>query len=563
MKKMPINPAENQDPVAALLTLISEEVKKAEKSKDSGALRNWLELGCSALEKFGGEEVLKEREFDQVLGKEPSAAETPGEDKPLPYEENFTPEAAASLLNSCILFCDVVISGCDSAIGLKYNEETMFSPMIVLLERNGSASSLVWAAENLGVPVIKNAGLAKNLALCGKTGENIPEASFRDVSIVFARLGSAGSQWRHRGMRRSRQGIAVKIPQPLSLEIGETLFALTGEDPGRAKLLEGPLNEIRKKLKGLLGLAVPAFRISRSFALRNDEYRIIFKGTEAGRGRLDLGWYPLARVKLPIDGRIAVPDLMNDPENVRLAAKAASLVIIRHVNRIVKKRAPELLGRDEVEAILDAAEEKYPAVTGEVKSLLSLGIIREILQSLVSEQVSVRNIAVILEALADWGSFGTAPSGMITEQIRHALKRQICLEYVDDMMNLRVLDMEPDLEKKFMENSPSLITDSDKLCPSDDDGSEYLTDLVSAAIRVMTEKGYHPVILCSPKARFSVKETIQSRLPDVAVLSHLEIPSDINVVPLGRIGLGGSLPKTEGNSGESLKLSEKVGDPAG
>ena len=455
------------------------------------------------------------------------------------YEDKFTPEAAASILNSCIIFCDVIVAGKDSAAGLKYDEENMYAPMVVFIEKNASADALVWAAENLGVPVVKNISLAKNLSSYGKIGKTIPEASYRDVSLALARTNSARNRRPKQEFVKSRRSISVKASRPLSMELGESLFALTGEDPGREMLLEEPLNAIRKRLKRLLGFAIPPVRVSCNSGLRNDEYRIIFRGIEAGRGRMELSWF--AGVDYPL---AAIPDIMSIPENIRTAAKAASSVLVRHVDEIIQRCAPELLGRDEVEAILDAAEEKYPVVTGEVKSLLPLGMIREILQNLVSEQVSIRHIAVILETLADWGSFGPAPSEMVIEQIRQSLKRQICLEYTDDRQCLRVLTLEPKLDKGFADHAQRFCEASLVEAGSSagtDQKSETWADLISSAVRLMQEKGFSPVILCSPRARSPVKEATRRKLANLAVLSYLEIPSDISVEPLGEIRMSAKL----------------------
>jgi len=443
-------------------------------------------------------------------------------------EDRFTPEAAASVFNSCIRFCNVIIAGKDAAIGLKYDEENMFAPMVVFLEKDGSADALVWAAGNLGVPVIKNISLAKNLVSHCKAGDVVPETSYRDVSLALVKLDSNKFQGRPRVSGKGRQGIPIKIPRPLSFELGDSLFSLTGEEPGRDKLLAQPLNAIRKKLIRLLGIFLPPFRILKSDKLKNDEYRILFKGFEAGRGRLELGWYSkstLAYPESPLAYASAIPEIMNKPETIRSAAKFAASSLVRHAEEIIQQRSPELLGRDEVEAILDAAEEQYPVVTGEVKSLLSLGIIREILQNLVSEQVSIRHIAVILETLADWGSFGPVPSDLIIERIRQSLRRQICMEYTDDRLNLRVLTLEPKLEKKIADHSQ----DSPLL--------EDCTEAILSAVCGMKEKGFPPVILCSPRARFPVKEATRRQLPELAVLSYLEIPSDISVEPVGEIRL--------------------------
>ena len=561
MKKKPSS--EEHDSASALMALILKELQKSEKQKNSGALRDWFELGVSALEKFGDSPAFESAEFRKVLEEvtEGIAADLPltfpqYEKAPLPYEEKFTPEAAASMMNSCILFCDVVITGKDAAIGLKYNEENMFAPMIVLLERGASADALVWAAENLDVPVIKNLMLAKNLASYGKSGEPIPEASYRDVSLVLARGGGRIHQ-RPRDFGKSQRRMPIKIERPLSLELGESLFALTGEEPGREVLLQRPLDAMRKKLRRLLGIAVPVFRVSKNPRLRNDEYRIFFKRLEAGRGRLELGWYASgAQVPDAFENRPAavIPEMMKQPENIRAAARAAASVLIRHADEIIQRRAPELLGRDEVEAILSAVEERYPVAAGEVKSLLSLGMIREILQSLVSEQVSIRHIAVILETLADWGGFGTAPSDLIIEQIRQSLKRQICLDYADEGMTLRVLTLEPKLENRFAEPSaeatglimrgpPPDHAPMGKTENSADSRLDDWADLITSAARGMEEKGYPPIVLCSPKARFPVKEATRKKFPNLAVLSYLEIPQDIRVESMGEIRMEKRGPK--------------------
>ena len=437
------------------------------------------------------------------------------------HEEKINPEAIASIVDSCISFCDVVIEGKDRAVALKYDEENMFAPMIVFIERDASAEALVRAAENLGVSVVKNVALAKNLSSYGKVGGTIPELSYRDVSMVLARSGTARPGRRAREFRKIRE-VSAEPSRLISLELGTSLFSLTGEQPGRDKLLAEPLNAIRKKLIRLFGIPIPVFRVFRSRKLKNDEYRILFKGLEAGRGRLELGWYAGERSagEWP---QAAIPDLMINPENLQSAAKAAASSLVRHTDEIIKRRGPELLGRDEVEAILDAAEERYPVVTGEVKSLLSLGIIREILQSLVSEQVSIRHIAVILETLADWGNFGPAPSDLIIEQIRQSLKRQICLDYTDDRLTLRVLTLESKLEKRIADFT------------ADSSVGEDWAEIVFPHVKRMEEKGFPPVILCSPKARSPLKEATRKKLPELAVLSYMEIPSDISVEPLGEI----------------------------
>ena len=247
--------------------------------------------------------------------------------KKTPFFPAEDPETAASILDSCILLCDVFVAGKDSAVGIRYDEENMFAPMIMMLEKDASADVLVRAAENLGVPVVKNIMLAKNLCSYGKSGGAIPEASYRDVSLALARTGSMKIR-RPRAAVKKPHDVPIRIKRPLSVELGSAVFNLTGEEPGREKLLAEPLDIIRKRLRKLLGLSMPLFHVSRSPGLRKDEYRILFKGLEAGRGRLELGWYAGEISGIP---QVSFPDMMNNPENLKLAAKAAASVVVRHV----------------------------------------------------------------------------------------------------------------------------------------------------------------------------------------------------------------------------------------
>ena len=439
--------------------------------------------------------------------------------------------SSVTLLNSCVLFCDCFVSGNDSAVGLKFDEENMFVPIVVFSEKDAAADFLIQTAEISGIPVAVNALLAKNLSSC-KPGEGVPEAYYREVSILFARLGA--NKRRHISLKspavKGRSGVSAKKTRSLSVELGVSVFSLAGEGRGLQALLAKPLEATRKKLMRLLGFPLPAFRIKLCEKLKPDEYRILFKGIEAGRGRMELGWYSAGDELFPA---AMCPDIMNKRENIAAAAKAVTAAIVRHVNEIVSKRAAELLGRDEVQVILDRAEEKYPVVTGEVKSLLPLGIVREVLQGLVSEQVSIRHIDIILETLADWANLGTAPSELIIEQIRNALKRQICLEYADGKMTLRVLTLEQKIEDNFASVSESGSV-SDKEAELED-----AENSIAQAVAAMEEKGIPPVILCSPKARTQVKEATRLKFPSLAVLSYSEIPLDMKVVPEGVIRLKG------------------------
>jgi flagellar biosynthesis protein FlhA len=532
---------------AALMGLISDNLSRARDRDDGSARLNWLDFGRSVLEKFEDRQDPALTEFRRTLVKNYCDAGRWGEAKDLmekiPCEKSRVPAAdrrerdagypsgeSLRLLLPYISFCDVIVANRPSvAAGLRFDDENMFAPMIMVLEEGFLAEAVIRAAENLGVPVTENSMLAGNLLACGKLGETIPDLCYRAVAALLARLGTRRTPGRRQVFRKNGRGLTVKIKRPLLVELGGAVWSLMYENPEQENLLSAPLAQIRRRLRRLLGFPLPAVKVIKNERLRGEEYRVLFKGIEAGRGRLDLAWYSGAESENP------VAQVFNSPGRIRAAAAAGARIIIRHVEEIALRRAPDLLGRDEIQAMLDGAEEKFPVVTGEVKNLLSLGSIRDILQSLVSEQVSIRHIEVILETLADWGNFGPAPHEVIIEQIRQSLKRQICLEYADDGLILKVLTLDSALDERFADRA--MVQESGEARNHGNFPEDFM-ELCSPAIRGMEEQGLRPVILCSPMVRSWVKEMTRRKFPDLAVLSYIEIPADIRVEPVGEIRLG-------------------------
>ena len=422
---------------------------------------------------------------------------------------------------------DLMIAGSgDISIGLRYDDENMFAPIIIFLEQSIPVEALKTAASGCGVPFMENDSLARNLFFYGRLGEAIPDLCCRDIAAIMARTSkkpaSPAAPLKTANLRE------LKLSRPVKLEMGSTLMAFLGNEKA---LIDG-LSKIQKRISGLLGYTLPSISAAENPRLKEGEYRIMFRGIEAGRGSLELGWYRTVDLGLGI-------------EQISQAAGAAAVSLAAHIDELVQKRAPELLGRDEVQAILNRAEKKYPVVTGEVKSLLSLGSIRDILRGLLSEQVSIRHIQQILETLADWGSFGPAPNEIIIEQIRQSLKRQICLEYTDEKQTLRVLTLENKLEQGFSEKSYRETQGHDPGF-----NPEGWLEAFSPPVKKMEEMGYKPVVLCSPSARSWVKEFTRIRFPNLAVLSYIEIPSDINVEAVDEITL---------NSGQEKPKRREIG----
>ncbi len=344
--------------------------------------------------------------------------------------------------------------------------------------------------------------------------------------------------------------ISPVVPlDPLSLEIGYGLIPLVDKEQG-AELLDR-ITRIRRESALELGLVVPRIRIIDNMRLEPAEYSFKIRGVEVGRGRIKMAHYlaiqpgkateevPGEPTRDPAFGLPAV--WITEEERERAERLGYTVVdppsiIATHLTEIIKRYASEILGRQEVQSILDTLKNDYPAVVEEVRKSLGVGEIQKVLQGLLAERVSVRNMVAILETLADYGAV-TKDVGFLIEKVRQALGRQICLQYCDDKKVLRVLTIEPSLEKKIidsrLETNRGIVSGLDPALHR-----RWITTLANA-VKAVQEQGFHEVVLCSEAARPLVKSGSSREIPHLAVISSLEVAPDVTVESLGEIRLEG------------------------
>ena len=166
---------------------------------------------------------------------------------------------------------------------------------------------------------------------------------------------------------------------------------------------------------------------------------------------------------------------------------------------------------------------------------LSMGNIQKVLQGLLKEQVSIRNMVSILEAVADFAPL-TTDTRFLVEKARQALSSQICHQYANEERTLHVLTLDPSLEQKIVD---SKVQDGsgDIFAAMEPNLHNAWIRSVGKAVRAVHEQGYFPVILCSFQARYLVKTALERELPEVAILSVSEIAQDYSVVSVGIIRL--------------------------
>jgi flagellar biosynthesis protein FlhA len=348
----------------------------------------------------------------------------------------------------------------------------------------------------------------------------------------------------------------MEPPDPLSLELGFGLIPLVDKDKG-AELLER-VQGVRRQTALDLGIVLPKIRIIDNMLLGSSEYCFKIRGVEVGKSTIRLGYYlcinpgtvkedlPGEKTQDPAFGLPALwisEDKRDEAERAGYTVVDPPSIIATHLTEIIKRHAAEILGRQETQAILEGLRKDYPALVEEVLAPLgqrdsqglSVGEIQKVLQGLLREQVSIRNMVSILEAIADFSPF-TRETRFLIEKARQALGSQICHQYADENRILHVLTLDPALEQEIVE-SKTPDSSGDAFAALKPDVHNAWIRALRHAVSAVQGQGYFPVILCSEQARHLVKTAMERELPEVAVFSVPEIKRDFSVESIGVIRL--------------------------
>ena len=204
-------------------------------------------------------------------------------------------------------------------------------------------------------------------------------------------------------------------------------------------------------------------------------------------------------------------------------------IIATHLTEIIKRHADEILGRQEVQKLIDTVKEDYPAVVRELveEHKMSLGEIQKVLQSLLRERISIRNIVTILETLSSYVTYSKDPS-FLTEYVRIALARQITKDYVDKSGTLSVITVDPEIET-IIRNSIHEDPIEGPVLAMDPTTHQTVVDSLLEAFRRSKAMGHAPVYLVSPQIRRVTFALLEREMPAPAVLSYNEITSSVKV----------------------------------
>jgi flagellar biosynthesis protein FlhA len=320
---------------------------------------------------------------------------------------------------------------------------------------------------------------------------------------------------------------------PLELEVGYNLIPLV--DTAQGGDLLNRIRLIRRQFATELGFVVPSVRIRDNLQLKPSTYAVKIRGLSIAGGDIMVGHYlamnpgtatePLAGVPTaePTFGLPAQWITSADRERAQLLGYTVvdpSSVVATHLSEIIRRHARELLGRQEVQSLLDHLKPTHPSVVEAlVPQFLPLGTVQKVLQNLLAEGVSIRDLVTILEVLAD-AAATTKDSLLLTEHARQALGRSICRGLTREDGVLKVFTLSPSLE--------ALLTDA----LADGDQGRYLAleprtaQAIIEALAATVAKAPSdttPVILCAAGVRPHLRRLTERYLPHLAVLSYNEI----------------------------------------
>jgi flagellar biosynthesis protein FlhA len=346
----------------------------------------------------------------------------------------------------------------------------------------------------------------------------------------------------------ARDEVMKELPiDPLELGIGFGLVPLV--DRGSGGTLVRRISLIRRQIAGDLGMVIPRVRIHDEVDLDSHEYVCKVRGTEVARGRV------MAGHKLAMDPGDAVGNLAGIPttepafglpavwiadaqhseaEALGYTVVDAESVIVTHLTETIRTHAAQLLSRQDVRQLLDQLKESNEAVVNEVvPDILSVGEIQRVLQTLLSEGVSIRDLGAIVEAVGDKARI-TRDTALLAEYARQALGRAITAPHIGADQTLRAITLDPAIEQEVA-TSITQTTDGEYLALE-----PVRAQALLGAVRTQSEHasalgGIRPVLLCSARVRRHLRRLVESAVPHLSVCSYNEIAPGISVETIGVI----------------------------
>ncbi len=332
----------------------------------------------------------------------------------------------------------------------------------------------------------------------------------------------------------------------VELEIGYGLInAVDSEQSG--DLLERIVS-IRKQFALDLGVVVPSVHIRDNLQLKPGEYRIMLKGNKIAGGELKpdcflamdpgntslkIDGIPTKEPAFGLDALWITKMQKEDAEISGYTVVDIPTVVATHITEVLRQHAHELFGRQEASKLIDNFKKSYPKVVEElIPDILSLGQVVKVLQNLLREQVSIRDFLTIFETLADEG-MSTKDTDVLTESVRRALGRAITGKLKDEQDHVHVINLGAQVEEII--NQSLLQTEQGVQLALDPTYGHGLVNGIAEQIEIHPEVAGQPILLTSPMSRRHIFKLVNRFIPQLVVVSHSELSSDVAINTVGTV----------------------------
>src|SRR5208337_2075792 len=338
---------------------------------------------------------------------------------------------------------------------------------------------------------------------------------------------------------------ALKLDD-LMLEVGVGLVPLVDAKQGGQLLAR--VKSLRKNLAQALGFLVPSIHITDNLSMKEKEYVIYLRGVEIARWEMKTGRL-LAVNSDPKPGDLAgietrepafnspakwiTPDLQAQAIAAGYAVVDHTSALAAHLSELIKQNAHDLLTRQETKRLIDRLSDSHPKLVDElIPKLMTLGEVQRVLQQLLREQVSIRDLGTILETLVETAAINKNPV-VLVEAVRHALGRALVRPHLDETGRLKVVTLDASIEEECARS-----TTQNAQLASQGMLRVSVARKVLDGLRAMIGDQVTftpPVLLCSSPGRFYLRRILEPFIPKIVVISPSEIPASTQVLSLGSV----------------------------
>ncbi|SBV90683.1 putative flagellar export pore protein [uncultured delta proteobacterium] len=407
-----------------------------------------------------------------------------------------------------------------------------------------------------GMPTLPFLTFAGILFTIGRATRN--PADEKGASGAVTRGGSSSAHSGGSGSPAASKGegafdtpeeVAALLPlDTLELEVGYGLIPLVDEDQNGNLLSR--IRSIRRQFALDTGVIIPALHLRDNLQLKPGQYALLIKGNEVASAEIlvdhNLAMDP-GNVKHRIRGIDTREPAFNLPalwipeaqkEEALLAGYTVvdpATVIATHLTEVFRRHLGDFLGRQEVQALLDNLAKTAPKAVEElVPGILPLGVVQRVLQNLLKENVSIRDLLTIVETLADNGMVVKNPE-MLTEYCRERLARSIVKPYMDSQGALPVITLDAKAEQTLQEAVRH--TDGGTYLAMNPGMAQRLMQHINKTVEDAVGTDGQPIVLTSPTARPHLAQLVMRFLPNVPVISQAEIPAEVRLTSVGVVGI--------------------------